>query len=216
MSYQEIKKNIEDIAKNQCRLIAVSKQQSIEKILNLYSQGQRIFAENYVQELLEKKDKVNKKDIQWHFIGPIQTNKINKIVGEVELIHSVDNEKAIVKINSVAKEKKLFQKILIQVNLSGEETKSGVIEDDIDSLLDITENMQNVVVIGFMTMPPPVDDPQKSRIYFQKLNKILIEKKKKYNKLKELSMGTTQDYFVAMEEGATYVRIGEAVFGKRV
>jgi len=199
-----------------CQIIAVSKLQSVEKILNLYGQGQRHFAENYVQEALKKQSEISKPDICWHFIGRLQKNKAKDVVGKFNMIHSVDQFTLAEAINKQAEKKNLIQKILIQVNLSKEETKGGVDEQGLDQLLEKTQQLKNIQVLGLMTMPPLEEDPEKSRPYFKKLKLLQLKLVKKYPQLKELSMGTSSDYIVAAEEGATFVRLGTILFGERM
>lgn len=195
---------------NEIRLLAVSKKQPIEKIEKMYELGQKLFAENYAQEFLEKKEKLNDKKIEWHLIGPLQTNKVSKVVGEAYLIHSVDSLKLAKILSEKSKEKSLKQNILLQINVSGENSKSGFSENEIAEFISEVLKLSNVNVLGLMTMPPFTENPEDSRKYFKKLKEI----SNKYG-LKELSMGTTQDFEVAIEEGATIIRVGEALFGPR-
>jgi len=194
-------------------LLAVSKKQSIVKILALYDEGQRLFGENYVQELLEKKLEIGKSNISWHMIGPLQTNKVNKIVGEVDLIHSVDSVKLAKVISERADKLDIKQNILVQINTSGETTKSGLpLENCHHSVKEILE-LPGLNVRGFMTMPPFAENPESSRPHFRSLRML----RDQYASVgaSELSMGTTQDFEVAIDEGATIIRVGEALFGSR-
>ncbi len=194
-------------------LLAVSKKQPLEKIMALYEEGQRLFGENYVQELLRKKHDFAKSDIKWHLIGPLQINKVTKVVGEVELIHSVDSFKLANALSERAKKMNLKQDILIQINTSGEESKSGLALENCDEVLTEIFSLTGIQVRGFMTMPPFTDDPEASRVHFKKLREL----RNKYadRGVTELSMGTTQDFEVAISEGATIIRVGEALFGAR-
>lgn len=196
-------------------LVAVSKKQSVEKIRELYLLGQRVFAENYVQELIKKSDLLKDLKIKWHFIGPLQTNKVNKIVGEVDLIHSVESIKLAEKINQMAAEKNIKQDILIQINIANEKTKKGISPEKIGYLLDSISKLKNICIKGFMLMPPLSDKAEESRAFFSQGAKLLLEHQKRIKTLKYLSMGTTQDYNIALEEGSTHIRVGEAIFGKR-
>lgn len=195
------------------KLLAASKKQSLEKILSLYEEGQRAFGENFVQELLEKKNELRENAIEWHLIGPLQTNKVGKVIGEVELIHSVDSLKLARAISDRCLEKGIQQKILIQINTSGELTKTGFSFENVESDLEQIFALPGISVHGFMTMPPLSDDPESSRPYF----KALRELRDKYASrgATDLSMGTTQDFEVAISEGATIIRVGEALFGAR-
>ena len=197
---------------NEIKLLAVSKKQSVEKILKIFELGQRCFAENYVQEFLQKKEEISK-NIEWHMIGPLQSNKVSKIVGEVELIHSVDDLKIAKVISEKAKEKGIIQKVLLQINASGEESKSGVFLKDSEKFIEDVLKISSLKVLGLMTMPPFTDSAEDSREHFKKIRKIRDDFKE--SGLIELSMGTTQDFEVAIEEGATIIRVGEALFGAR-
>jgi len=197
------------------KLIAVTKKQPIEKIEFLYQLGQRIFAENYVQEFLEKKEKLNHLEIKWHLIGPLQSNKVLKIVGEIELIHSVDSLELAQKISNAAIEKKVIQNILIQLNISGEGSKSGFSMNQFEKLKKQLFSLKNIRILGFMMMPLMTQNAEDSRKYFKSLKQIQIDTKKEYDFINELSMGTTQDYKIALEEGSTMIRIGEALLGSR-
>lgn len=198
---------------NEVKLLAVSKKQSVEKIIEMYDLGQRAFAENYVQEFLEKKELLENKKIEWHMIGPLQSNKVSKIIGEVELIHSVDNLKLAKIISEKAGQKSTTQDILLQINVSGEDSKSGVNFENAREFIEEVLKLKSIRVKGLMTMPPWTENPENSREHFVNLRKIRDDFKK--SGVIELSMGTTQDFEVAIEEGATIIRIGEALFGPR-
>lgn len=199
-----------DRNENGILLLAVSKKQSIERIKSMIEVGQIEFGENYVQEFLEKKELLKDKNIKWHLIGPLQSNKVSKIVGEVSLIHSVDSFKLAKNISEKAKEKDVVQDILLQINVSSEASKSGMDLDQSDVFFEQASGLSHVQIRGLMTMPPFADNPENSRKHFKFLKKL----SEKY-KLKELSMGTTQDFEVAIQEGATIIRVGEALFGPR-
>lgn len=216
---------IASVGKGNSRLLAVSKLQSPQKIKKLFELGQRDFGENYVQEALQKQklfaDEGTYKELRWHFIGHLQSNKVKDIAGKFELIHSVDSVKLASKINEYlrGKSSNIVQKILLQINLSKEETKSGfngqTIYDDFPTL----SKLENVQICGLMTLPPLQNEPAQNRTYFQQLrqiqenlNKIILEPKKR---LIELSMGTSHDFHIALEEGATIIRVGTLLFGSR-
>ena len=194
-------------------LLAVSKKQPDEKIKTAYEEGQRDFAENYVQELLQKKESLTNYKINWHMIGPLQSNKASKIVGEVRLIHSVDSLKLAKILSEAAKERNITQDILIQINVSGELSKSGIPIDESQSVIGKMQKLDGIKVKGFMTMPPFTDDAENSRDFFRILKKLRDDFKD--SGATELSMGTTQDFHVAIQEGATIIRVGEALFGPR-
>lgn len=198
-----------------CQILAVSKLQSPEQIRTLYRQGQRHFAENYVQEALEKQKQVNEQGIVWHFIGSLQTNKVKDVVGSFEFIHSVDRESLIQEIQKQAAKKNVQQKVFLQVNLAAEETKGGCTEDEIEKLISQIQGSTNILLVGLMCMPPLVQNPELSRPYFQKMKSLLNRFQKKMPSITQLSMGTSADYLVAAEEGATFVRLGTILFGER-
>lgn len=217
-----IKDNIDDLKKDlenyDANLLAVTKTHAIDKIMEVYNYGLRDFGENKVQELIEKKEKMPE-DINWHLIGHLQTNKVNKIVGEVSLIHSVDSLKILKKINSRAKSLSIVQDCLIQVNISKEETKSGFFVDEIDKVIEEASKLDNINIKGLMTMAPNTEDENLIRNCFRELKKIFEKLSNlSYNniEMKYLSMGMTHDYKIALEEGANIIRVGSKIFGKRM
>ncbi len=191
-------------------LVAVSKKQSLTKIHEAYRQNQMDFGENYVQEALEKQQSLKITQIRWHLIGPVQTNKINKVIGHFFLIHSIDSYETAVEFNKRAEKNNLKISILLQINLANEETKSGQSKEELLKKWEDYQKLKYLEIKGLMTMPPLSNNPESSRTYFKEL-KLLATKLK----LKELSMGTSSDWKVAVEEGATLIRIGTAVFGDR-
>lgn len=199
-------------------LIAVSKKKPVEDILSLYECGQKDFGENYVQEFEEKKNKITA-GISWHFIGALQRNKVKDVVGSAELIHSVDRVELLKTVNEKAKEKNVIQKILLQVNIADEESKSGFDIENMALILEACEAKENVEVCGLMSFPPLSDDEKTARRYFSKSRALfeLMQKKipSQNSSFQILSMGTTSDYKWAIEEGATMVRVGTALFGER-
>jgi len=202
------------------RLVAVSKTQPAERVLDAIRAGMRVFGENYVQEARAKIDRVSDETVSWHFIGHLQTNKAKYAVPIFDLIHSVDSLKLAREIDKQARKTGKKQKILIQVNLSGELSKSGIDPQhaDVEDLVSHIALLQNVSLCGLMTMPPFFDDPQKARPYFRQL-RLLGERIRKQAtpgvSMDELSMGMTGDFEAAIEEGATLVRVGTAIFGDR-
>ncbi|MFN7825579.1 MAG: YggS family pyridoxal phosphate-dependent enzyme [Pseudobdellovibrionaceae bacterium] len=212
----EINSELKARATNQeLRVVAVSKLQPVEKIRWLYDLGQRDFAENYAQEGLEKIEQLKDLKIRWHFIGSLQKNKVKMVVGLYDLIHSVDSLSLAEVLNRKASEMGLQQKILLQVNLSQEESKGGFDEPSFVSSLPELTKLKNISPMGLMTMPPLQNQPDENRIYFQKLKSLLSLFKKYFPQAHELSMGTSSDYLVAAEEGATLVRLGTILFGER-
>lgn len=216
MIYEKLKKQLESQYPD-CKIIAVSKMQTVEKIKALYEHGHRDFAENYVQELLTKQAQLPH-DIQWHFIGKLQTNKIKTIVGKVALIHSVDSLKVALEINKWAQKLNLVQNILLQVNISQELTKNGFSIEELHQNIHQIQNLPNLKIKGLMTMPPLQNQPEQNVIYFQKCKELLKElhsSQKISQNNKELSMGTSSDYMEALAEGSTMVRLGTVLFGER-
>lgn len=199
------------------RLVAVSKTKPSTMIEEAAAAGQNIFGENYVQELATKAAEV-RSAVEWHFIGHLQSNKVKYIAGLASMIHSVDRFSLAEEIDRQwAKTGKVCD-ILIQVNISGEGTKSGTTSDEAVNLVRQVSNLKSLHICGLMTMPPFFDDPEGARPYFSGLRS-LSEKIDSLNipnvSMKELSMGMSGDFEVAIEEGATLVRIGSAIFGGR-
>uniref|UniRef100_UPI0023F55542 YggS family pyridoxal phosphate-dependent enzyme n=1 Tax=Anaerococcus hydrogenalis TaxID=33029 RepID=UPI0023F55542 len=209
-----IKDNIDDLKKDMkdydAMLLAVTKTHGVDKIMEVYNYGLRDFGENKVQELLDKKDELPD-DINWHLIGHLQTNKVNKIVGEVCLIHSVDSLKILKKINNRAKKLSIVQDCLLQINISKEESKSGFYEEDIEDIINQAKELENVKIRGLMTMAPNTEDVSVIRSCFKGLKKIFDNLSNlSYNniEMEYLSMGMTHDYKIALEEGANIIRVG--------
>ncbi len=192
------------------QLVAVTKQVSIETAQQAVKLGLKNFGENKAQELLKKRQAIP--GVQWHFIGRIQTNKIKYIVPNSEIIHSVWRIKELVEIDKRACNLKKIQQVLIEVNVSGEDTKAGIRPEDLKSFLKEAGRFKNVKLIGFMTMAPFVEDPESIRWVFRKLRELRDEYQRNYPNLVHLSMGMSNDYEIAVEEGATILRIGTAIF----
>ncbi len=208
-AYQTIKK---DLDAKQVALIAVSKTKPVEDILELYHLGQRDFGENYVQELVDKAT-VLPKDIRWHFIGHLQTNKVKQIAPFVQLIHGVDSLKLLKEINKQAEKTKRIIDCLLQVHIAQEETKFGMDEEELNLTIGEVDNMRmtNVRVCGLMGMASFTEDMDKVRKEFRVL-KMLFDN---HTRLTTLSMGMSSDYKIAVEEGSNMVRIGSLLFGDR-
>ncbi len=214
--YQEITQELADKAK----LIAVSKVQSVIDIKKLYDLGQRDFGENYVQELVEKYEALPK-DIRWHFIGHLQSNKVKYIAPFVHLVHGVDSLKLLVEINKQASKAGRIISVLLQIHIAQEETKFGMNEDEVESVVhDVTadESLRNIKIEGMMGMASFSDDEEKVRKEMRYL-KLLYNT---YSKVVApgftfsiLSMGMSGDYKMAIEEGSNMVRIGSLLFGAR-
>ncbi|MGV7219996.1 MAG: YggS family pyridoxal phosphate-dependent enzyme [Nitrospinales bacterium] len=203
---------------NDISLVAVSKTVSQEKILEAQKAGADIFGENKVQEVIKKINDLGKEKFHWHFIGHVQKNKVKNIIGLFELIHSVDSVELAEKIHRASLKKDIETDILIQVNISGESSKSGVAPDELEKVLSEVSKYEGVNVRGLMTIPPFDPEPEKSRPYFSQLRELRdsIQSKRIENiSLQELSMGMSNDFNIAIEEGATMVRVGTAIFGER-
>ncbi len=208
-----------ELTANQVTLVAVSKTKPIEDILELYNLGQRDFGENYVQELVDKQAQLPK-DIRWHFIGHLQSNKVKYIAPFVHLIHGVDSLKLLKEINKEATKNNRTIDVLLQVYIAQEETKFGLDENELNSLISQLADllMQNTRICGLMGMASFSDDIEKVRGEFQYL-KTLFNKYASLSTinypLSTLSMGMSGDYKIAIEEGSTMVRIGSLLFGVR-
>ncbi|MGC9080669.1 YggS family pyridoxal phosphate-dependent enzyme [Sulfurihydrogenibium sp.] len=197
-------------------LLAASKTQPVEKILEAYECGIRYFGENRVQEGMEKIDMLKDyKDIHWHLIGGLQTNKAKYAVKYFEMIHSVDRQELVDELEKRASKLGKVQEGLIEVNF-GEESKFGVREENLKTLFDYTLTKKHLKIVGLMAIPPYFENPEDVRPFFRKLRLLKEDLEKSFNvKLPHLSMGMSHDFEVAIEEGATIVRIGTALFGER-
>lgn len=192
------------------RLVAVTKTVGAERIREAADAGLGDFGENRVQEAREKAGALGDLNIAWHMVGHLQRNKARLAAGLFELIHSVDSAELLQLLDRYAREAGVVQRVLVQVNLSAEPRKSGVSEDGLGSLIEGARGLGSVRIEGLMTMPPFAEDPELSRPYYARLSTLAGQ----YG-LGELSMGMTGDFEVAVEEGATLVRIGSAIFGQR-
>ncbi len=200
------------------QLVAVSKTKPASMIEAAALAGHTAFGENYIQEAVEKIAVLEGLQIEWHFIGHLQSNKARHAVRCFDLIHGVDSLKLAGAINRAAESIGKVQHVLIQVNISGEGTKSGIPPGECRSLAEAIEAMDHVALRGLMTMPPFFDDPESARPYFAQLRRLrddLIGHGIPETSLRELSMGMSGDFEAAIAEGATMVRIGTAIFGER-
>lgn len=215
----EISCNIESIRKeipDGVELLAVSKTNPLAKLEEAYTIGIRDFGENKVQELIEKEEAFHK-DVRWHFIGKLQTNKVKYLVGKIFLIHSLASIKLLNTIEMEFGKSGEVASTLIQINIGREENKSGILEEELESLINEVEKCNYVKVKGIMVIIPKGDDIS-NRNYFKKTKVIfdsLKERKFKNITMEILSMGMSHDYNIAIEEGSNLVRIGEGIFGKR-
>ena len=198
-------------------LIAVSKTKPVETLEEAYNLGVRVFGENKVQELADKYE-VLPKDIHWHMIGHLQRNKVKYIIDKVDLIHSVDSVRLAETIEKEAAKHNLTANILIEVNVANESTKFGLAKEETIALVKEIATLPNIIIKGLMTVAPYVDDPEENRQIFRSLKQLFIDINKENIDnviMSELSMGMTNDYMVAIEEGATMVRVGTGIFGER-
>lgn len=203
--------------RNEVTLIAVSKTKPVPDLEEAYRLGVRDFGENKVQELVEKAE-VLPKDIRWHMIGHLQRNKVKYIVDKVCLIHSVDSLRLAEEISKEAVKKQLTVNILVEVNVAGEETKFGSTAEEAINLVEQIAALPGISIKGLMTIAPFVENPEENRKYFSKLRQLAVDISDKNIDnvtMHVLSMGMTGDYEVAVEEGATYVRVGTGIFGER-
>lgn len=200
---------------NEITLVAVSKTFSVSDILRVHSAGQLDFGENKVQELKEKHAELTDENIRWHLIGHLQTNKVKYISDFVHLIHSVDSEKLANEIQKQAEKTNRIINVLVQVNASGENQKSGVRTNSAEKLCSYIENLSKVNVQGLMTIGMLTDDRDVIRENFKALKNIYDELKTGFKDFRYLSMGMTSDFDIAIEEGSNMLRIGSAIFGNR-
>jgi pyridoxal phosphate enzyme (YggS family) len=194
-------------------LLGASKYANAEKIREAYQCGVRVFGESRAQDFLKKFEELKDLPIDWHFIGNLQTNKVKYIIDKVSLIHSLDRPSLAEEIQKRAERLGKVQDVLIEVNVGREETKGGVYEEDLEKLFEYCLSLKNLRVLGLMAIPPYKENPEEVRPYFVKLRKLKEKLEELYKlKLPHLSMGMSGDFEVAVEEGATIVRIGSAVF----
>jgi hypothetical protein len=220
---QKIKEVIKKTAEKSGRkeediiLLAASKTQPTEKIIQAYEAGIRYFGENKVQEGIKKIEELsNLKDIHWHMIGHLQTNKVKYAVKYYEMIHSVDRKPLVDEIEKRAGKIGKVQDVLIEVNVGKEESKHGVYPEDLNGLFEYILDKKNMKVLGLMCIPPYFEDKEKVRPYFRKLRTLKEELEREFDVfLPHLSMGMSHDFDIAIEEGATIVRVGSAIFGER-
>lgn len=204
-------------SRSEVTLISVSKTKPVETLEEAYSLGVRTFGENKAQELMEKYDALPK-DIRWHMIGHLQRNKIKYIIGKTELIHSVDSIRLAEAIEKEAAKRNITVDILIEVNVAGEESKFGLKPEELSGFIEDVLKFPHIRVKGLMTIAPYVENPEDNRSVFAHLRKLSVDigTKNAHNiNMSVLSMGMTNDYQVAIEEGATMVRVGTGIFGAR-
>lgn len=220
MNFEKYKQVLQEIKPFHAQLIAVSKTKPVEDILEVYNAGQRLFGENKVQEMVSKHEAVPQ-DIRWHLIGHLQTNKVKLIAPFVSMIHSVDSIKLLQEINKQAEKNNRIIDCLLQIFVADEETKFGLSEEELFALLSSAEysSLKNIRICGLMGMATNTDDENKIAAEFSHLKKMFEEVKQKYfnteASFKELSMGMSSDYKIALQHGATFIRVGSMIFGER-
>ena len=223
-NYKEVMKNIEEACKKVGRdaskvtLISVSKTKPVSDIREVYEAGSRDFGENKVQEILEKSP-VLPNDINWHMIGHLQTNKVKQVIDKAVMIHSVDSLHLACEIEKQAARRDIVVNILIEVNVAKEDSKFGIFDnDEVIELVRQCSRMPHIKVCGLMTIAPYTQEPESNRNYFRSLKQLsvdIIKENIDNISMDVLSMGMTGDYRVAIEEGATMVRVGTGIFGER-
>lgn len=222
-NFETVEKNVAAACKRAGRdrsevtLIAVSKTKPVEMLREVYDAGARDFGENKVQEICEKYDQLPS-DIKWHMIGHLQRNKVKQVIDKAALIHSVDSYRLAQEISVQAQKKGLTIPILVEVNIAGEESKFGISAEDTIQLVEEISVLPNLKIQGLMTIAPYVVDAEENRLYFRLIKQLSVDIKNKNIdnvSMDILSMGMTGDYEVAIEEGATMVRVGTGIFGAR-
>ena len=199
-------------------LVAATKSVGLDRIREGIAGGLTILGESRLQEALPKIEALREDPVRWHFIGRLQRRKVRSVVGGFDLIHSVDSVQLAEEISRRAQEAGLTQAVLLEVNLEGETTKSGFRPDELGEAMPRLGALPHVAVKGLMAIPPPTSDPEQARPYFRRLRELslrLMCQPTGTVSMKELSMGMSNDYHVAVEEGATMIRVGTAIFGVR-
>ena len=204
------KRSVEDVI-----LIGASKSQTIEKIIVAYEEGIKNFGENYLQEAEEKISKLDQ-DIIWHFIGSIQSRKAKRIAEIFDWVHTIDSFKVAEKLNSSRPKSKGALNACLQLNIDDEESKSGLKIENLEEIIQKIEALQNLNIRGLMVIPKPRDSEEEQREVFRKVKEIYDSLVRQGHNFDTLSMGMTSDYGVAIQEGATMIRIGTGIFGPRI
>ncbi len=222
-NYRKVEEEIEKACagcgrdRSEVTLLSVSKTKPVEMLQEAYDLGARSFGENKAQELSAKWEALPK-DIHWHMIGHLQRNKIKYIIDKAELIHSVDSERLAEAIEKEAEKRNLTAHILLEVNVAKEETKFGLMPEETEQAAEAIAKYPHLRIEGLMTIAPFVENPEENRLIFRGLHKISVDIAKKNIdnvNMNVLSMGMTNDYQVAIEEGATIIRVGTGIFGAR-
>ncbi len=201
---------------NEVTLVAVTKTVDLERIRAAIRSGARVFGENYVQEAREKISAITE-PVEWHFIGHLQRNKAKYVVRLFDVVETVDNIKLAAELQKRAEGIKKIQPVLVQVNVSGEKSKAGISPENLPELLKFISKNTSLEFRGLMTLPPYFEDPEQARPYFRRLRELRDQMAERFPSLtfRDLSMGMSGDFEVAIEEGATIIRVGTAIFGKR-
>lgn len=205
-------------SRNEITLIAVSKTKPLNMLQEVYDLNVRHFGENKVQELCDKYEQLPK-DISWHMIGHLQTNKVKYLIGKTSLIHSVDSLKLALEIEKQAAKSDVIMDILVEVNIANEETKFGISKTETLSLIREIAKLPHVRIKGLMTIAPYVENPEENRCFFRQIKELAVDINNQNIDnvdMNILSMGMTGDYMVAIEEGATIIRVGTGIFGERI
>lgn len=197
------------------KLLAVSKTRSVSEIREVFVAGQACFAENYVQEAMDKRDALNDLSISWHFIGAIQSNKVSVIAEYFNWVHSVDRLKVLRKLSALRSVEKAPLNVCLQVNVSGEQSKGGATVEALLPLVEACAGLPKIRLRGLMAMPKLVADFACQQTQFEVLRQLFVELQADYPDLDTLSMGTSHDLEAAVSAGATMVRVGSAIFGAR-
>ena len=220
---EQVRKNIEEACRavnrdpGEVTLISVSKTKPVSMLQEAYDAGSRDFGENKVQEIMDKYPQLPS-DIRWHMIGHLQRNKVKYVVGRAVLIHSVDSVRLAEAIDQEAEKKGIVMPVLVEVNVASEESKFGVRVEECADFIENIAKMEHISVEGLMTIAPFVENAEDNRKYFAKLRELSVDISAKNIdnvNMRDLSMGMTGDYEVAIEEGATMVRVGTGIFGER-
>lgn len=215
--YQAVHSEVNTLAKQHSQavtLLAVSKKHSAQAITEIHQQGQHCFAENYVQEGVDKVSALEHLDIEWHFIGPIQSNKTRPVAEHFDWVHTVDRDKIVQRLNDQRPDDLAPLNVLIQVNISAQESKSGIAINDIATLAQHIASQPKLTLRGLMCIPAPLDDAQ-LKTEFNAMHDAFNQLKAQYETVDTLSMGMSGDCALAIECGSTMVRIGTAIFGQR-
>ncbi|MGM0444923.1 MAG: YggS family pyridoxal phosphate-dependent enzyme [Bacillota bacterium] len=217
--YKKIKINCKEVNRksNDVKLVAVAKNHPPKRIIRALKAGQKVFGENRVQELLGKNELFFDQDIKWHFIGHLQKNKVKYLmkIKQLEMIESIDSLEIAKEVNSEADKQNKKIDILLQVNIAKDPKKYGFTEENLQEALKKINDYKNVNVKGLMTITPYKNNPEDVRKYYKNMKKLLDKLNNNGHKLDELSMGMSNDYHIAVQEGATIIRVGTAIFGKR-